>query len=431
MCLHCRPRRAKHSFDTMSPSDTTATAPSALAASRMAEAIRLEAARVCAEQYGVQLRSVVVTGSLARDEATFVGGSTGRRLLGDAEFLLIFSDVHPLPSEADMTELSRRIEARLLAEHRLTGRIELSAGKAAYLTQLKPHIFALELRECGRVIWGDSAVLSLIPAFDAAAIPLEDAWRLLANRIVEHLALATEMVAGQPGASLNARYRTVKLYLDMATSLLLFSGRYSATYRSRCEKLRVLVEEKGADEVWPFSLRTFADRVARSTELKLGWDLFAEPAADVMDWREAVSCAHRLWRWELARLGHSDPTVDDHALMMRWMRRQPLAARARGWLYVARRTGWWQGWPHWFRWVRYGWRGSPRYWVYANASDLLFRLPGLLNSTASRTVPASRDPSRTLPVPNAGQRDETAPPWMRLASDILWNYDQFLTGTRS
>jgi hypothetical protein len=371
----------------------------------------------------------VVTGSVARDEATFVGDSTGRRLLGDAEFLLIFSDGSVLPAEAEALELSRHIEARLLTIHHLSGRIELSAGKAAYLTRLEPHIFALELRECGRVIWGDPAILSLVPAFDSVAIPLEDAWRLLANRIVEHLALVTETVDGQPGASLHARYRTLKLYLDMATSLLLFSGRYGTTYRRRSENLHALAEAQGSSEGWPFPLRGFAERVALSTELKLG--SFDERATQVLDWREAVSYAHRLWRWELARLGHSDPRLDDRALMVRWMRDQPLRTRARGWLYVARRSGWWQGRGHWARWVRYGRRGSPRYWVYANASELLFQLPALLDATASRPEPRSEDLADALPVPDVGRRDQTGPPWVRLASAILWNYDQFLTGTRS
>jgi predicted nucleotidyltransferase len=416
----------------MTPFDTTATAPAALSALQMAEVIKEGTARLCAERYGSRLRSVVVTGSVARDEATFVGNLTGRRLLGDAEFLLIFSDLSTLPAEGETIELSRRVEARLLAEHHLSGHIELSAGRAAYLTHLDPHIFALELRECGRVIWGDSAVLSLIPAFDATAIPLEDAWRLLANRIVEHLALATEQVGAQPGVSLNARYRTIKLYLDMATSLLLFSGAYGTTYRNRSEKLRALAESQGTVPGWPFPLRAFADRVALSTELKLGsGQMFGERATELLDWREAISYAHRLWRWELARLGRSDQTLDDRALMSRWMRNQPLPARARGWLYVARRAGWWQGSPHWPRWVRYGWRGSPRYWVYASASELLFRLPALMGSPVSRTAPPSRDLSVTLPVPNPGRGDATGPPWARLASAILWNYDQFLTGTRS
>lgn len=416
----------------MSASDTTAAPPAAWAAPQLAEAIRQETARLCAERYGSRLRSVVVTGSVARDEATFVGDATGHRLLGDAEFLLIFSDGSALPAEVETLDLSRHIEARLLTGHHLIGRIELSAGKAAYLTRLEPHIFALELRECGRVIWGDRAILSFVPDFDSAAIPLEDAWRLLANRIVEHLALVTEAVSGKPGASLGARYRTMKLYLDMATSLLLFSGGYGTTYRRRSENLRALAEGRGSGEGWPFPLRTFAERVALSTDLKLGSGVtFDERTTQALDWREAVGYAHCLWRWELARLGNSDPVLDDRALMFRWMRDQPLRTRARGWLYVARRTGWWQGWPHWPRWVRYGWRGSPRYWIYANASELLFRLPALLGSTAPRPTPGSGDLSGALPVPHAGGCAETGPSWVRLASAILWNYDQFLTGTRS
>ena len=48
--------------------------------------IGTETARLCAERYGVHLRAVVLTGSLARDEATWRTDGIKWSALGDAEF---------------------------------------------------------------------------------------------------------------------------------------------------------------------------------------------------------------------------------------------------------------------------------------------------------------------------------------------------------
>ena len=60
-------------------------------------AVSEKAAELCARDYGPSLRAVVLTGSLARDEATWVRDGAGRRLLGDAEFLLVFEQRVALP----------------------------------------------------------------------------------------------------------------------------------------------------------------------------------------------------------------------------------------------------------------------------------------------------------------------------------------------
>jgi hypothetical protein len=399
-----------------------------------AAAVCEETARRCAERYGRGLRAVVVTGSLARDEATFVEEPGGIRLLGDGEFLLIFADDAALPPESEVRDLGRLTEEGLRAGAGLTAHIGLSAGKAAYLSALEPHIFALELRECGRVVWGEPGILSLVPGFRPADLSLEDAWRLLANRLVEQLALASG--AGSPGAGREMGYRTLKLYLDMATSLLVFAGAYAPTYRERADRLIALAARADADAAWPFPLREFAERVDACTRLKLASQRGPVPVAEMderlgrLDWRQAVGQARRLWRWELARLAKADPVLDDRALMSRWMRAQPLPARLRGWLYVARRAGWWRSCRHWPRWMRYGWRASPRYWVYWSATDLVFRLPDLLGGGPD-AAGSLEDLAAVLPVPGGGAEAPNGTGWQRLAGDIAWNYERFLTETRA
>ncbi len=401
------------------------------------ERVVQETTERCAVQYGTHVRALVLTGSVARGEATVIAQGDRSRLLGDAEFLLVFHPGAQLPSMAEVQALQRRIESAL-ADRRIVAAVTLSASHPDYLAKLRPHIFAYELRSCARVLSGDPGILHLIPSFPASAIPLEDAWRLLSNRLVEQLELADELTAQSGAARLDGHYRTVKLYLDMATSLLLFARDYKPTYRERAERLSQLAASEQPGAQWPFPLSEFATKVATSTRLKLeGWatdstGATAEAAATII-WGEALSYARTLWRWEVACLTGADPRLPDRELFRRWMRAQPLRQRLRGWLYVARRLGWRHSVRHCIRWARQARHSSPRYCVYAAACELAFRLPSLAPT-------AVRDPSTEpdwdevrgwLPVSQVAPSVPRRAPWQGLAADIVWNYHEFLVDTRS
>lgn len=404
---------------------------------RALDSVVQETAEWCAAQYGTRVRALVLTGSVARGEATVITEGNRSRLLGDAEFLLVFHPGSPLPSTAEVQALQGRIQSAL-ADRQIAAAVTLSASHPDYLAKLRPHIFAYELRTCGRVVFGDPGILGLIPSFPVSAIPLEDAWRLLSNRLVEQLELADELAAQNGAAQLDGHYRTVKLYLDMATSLLLFAGDYKPTYRERAERLSQLaaVEPPGAQ--WPFPLSEFSTKVATSTRLKLERSAAdptgaaGEPAATI-SWGEALSYARTLWRWELACLTRADPRLPDRELLRRWMRAQPLRQRLRGWLYVARRLGWRHSLRHWLRWAQHARYSSPRYCVYAAACELTFRLPSLARAAVPdpSTEPDWDEVRGWLPVTPAAPSLPRRAPWQGLAADIVWNYREFLVDTRS
>ena len=150
-------------------------------------------------------------------------------------------------------------------------------------------------------------------------------------------------------------------------------------------------------------------------------------------WEEAVTYAERLWRWELVRLTGLRDHLPNRALWEGWMQLQPFRDRFRGWLCVARRRGWHRSWRAWPQWGRRGWRGSPRYWVYAAASELFFRLPWLVEPESQRPEPDldSEELRRLLPVVRGGSLFDGRPVWQQLASDIVWNYHEFLENTRA
>jgi hypothetical protein len=149
-------------------------------------------------------------------------------------------------------------------------------------------------------------------------------------------------------------------------------------------------------------------------------------------WQAAVADARSLWRWELAQLTGIKEDLSDQNLMMRWMAQQPTNERTRGWLFVLRREGWQRSWRKWPGWIRRGLHASPRYCVYAAASELFFQLPALISATSVKTAQEdlTGDLFDWLPLIRTGPLTSDSD-WRQRASEIAWNYHRFLEGTRS
>jgi hypothetical protein len=383
--------------------------------------------------FGDRLRAVVLTGSLARGEETVKIEAGYRRVLGDAEFLLIFHEGVGLPNSAAIQALQKDVE-QAVERQQIRCKIELSAVHPIYLQRLPKHVFSYELRSNGRVIWGDLTILSQIPAFRSQDILWEDAWQMLCNRLIELLENPADFAGEGIDRTGPLHYRTAKLCIDMATSLLIFARAYTPTYRGRERNLNRLACESRDPSKWPFDLRIFAEQVSACTALKLSEDL---PPGDPLriSWENVVLCARQLWRWELEQLTRSreQNPICDREMLLRWARLQSPAKRLRGWIYVLRKCGWHRSWRNWPRWMRLAWRASPRYWVYAASNDLLQRLPALLSAESGLEEAHSglRALWGCLPVVRRPQNLGTAEEWQALAAEITWNYHEFLERTRA
>ncbi len=409
-----------------------AAAPGRPGAAELREVVCAETVRLTVEGFRSGLCAIVLTGSLARDEATVVPEDGLQRVLGDAEFLLVYRESSALPNEAQVARLSSSVEAAL-CQHQIHCHIGLSVVLPHFFRRLKPHIFAYELSKWGVVAWGDVGILTLIPPFTPSDIPLEDGWRLLCNRMVELLEVSVHLPETPAVLPTDVFYRTAKLCLDMGTSFLLFEGAYEPAYRLRADRLRALAESSATVGCYPVFLRTLSNLVGACTRLKLGEvPGFGQEELGMPFLLEAVRHAHLLWRWELEELTRTAEHVSDDELFRRWMRLQPLASRFRGWAVVLRACGWQRSWRHWGRWGWLAWQASPRYWTYKAASELLFNLPDL---PLGRPSNAGKEAQWQHLRPTLAQVDPSAdqlePAWRRLASDVAWNYAKFLVGTRA
>jgi predicted nucleotidyltransferase len=411
-----------------SPSDSlSASFPQRPELAELSAIIGEETVRLCLEKCE-KLGAIILTGSLARGEATFVQEKTGWRVLGDADFFLVYRQTSRLPSDADLSFLASAIEERLVARGIRT-EIGLGAVHPSYLRQLKPRIATYELRNSGRVLWGDTQILSVIPQCGVEEIWREDAWRMLCNRAVEFVASAPMEQPAQAEVDSSIFYAALKLMLDSATSYLVFAGAYEPTFQRRAARLDRLACDSVAASAAPFPLKPFAEQVSVCTEWKLsGSEKDGELRPEI--WKHAVRYATALCRWELVQLTGAPATVSDDELWSRWASRLSVSQKARAWLSVARRVGWSRTRKNWPRWMRLSRRGTPRYLVYRAAAELLRRLSESAGAFSATTGTDSdlNGLRALLPerAPASPGREES---WQSLAADLAWNYKKFLLGT--
>jgi hypothetical protein len=374
-----------------------------------------EGSRLCAAAAGHGARAIVLTGSMSRGEATLKKEGVSWRALGDATFLIVFDS----PARLRTTELEREIEASLSVRG-ISCKIVVVTSTPAHLREMKPQIYAYELRERGIVLWGDNETLHLIPQFPAAEIPKEDGWWFLCNRMIEQLESAAD--ANSLRAKDTAvRYRIAKLYLAMAACYLLSIGQYAPSYGERAARLQALAASDDPEPA-PVPLQRFAKFVSQCTDLKLQGETFGA-SADFPQWSEAVSDAEVLWRWTLARLLGVSHSLSRRDLLTAMAARQSISARAKAWVraaYVSPSASS----RNWLRWGRLGWSMSPRYLVYAAASELFFAAPEPHAITANKLAEIVGG------LPLLGRKADQPLSWGSVAKLIAHNFHLLLESTR-
>jgi hypothetical protein len=392
-------------------------------------AICRAAASVLSGEYGDALDAVVLTGSMARDEATLVRGGDTSRVLGDAEFLVSFKrNCQPTTSE-ELLRVSQKIES-LLQNQQIECSIDLGPVPPNYFSKLPPDIFSFELKAGGKQVFGHTDVLSQIPHFSAAEISREDAWRLLCNRLLELLECGEEILVSDEEQTERLRYKLVKLYLDMATSLLIFKEHYAPTYSERCANILTLAERGTGANGPDFDLANFAKLVSLCTRMKLR-PAEAGSDAPVLGARDAIRTAHSIWRWELQTLTESSTSISDNDLMREISSRQSVTQRLRGWAFAARAIGLVRTLGALPRWLWIATKNSPRNLIYLAGTTLLFNVAKPAGSECNTNQFDLRSLTQLLPVTSFAEPKSSIPDWKDLAQGVFQNYQRFVLKTRA
>lgn len=304
---------------------------------------------ICCDEASSAVRTfnpigIILTGSFSRGEGSVLRLSAERSLvLGDAEFLIIFPDTQSLkPVRAALETASREAETKLSLEGILCP-VDFSPACKSYLKRVPPSIFGTELKLYGQVMWGESTLLELLPELRPDSIPKIDAFFLLCNRMVEQIGLWRKIEKKEYKIGIEDFYCILKLYLDLAGSLLIFMDRYQSSYRKRIEVLEKLHSENGLPEgVNP-------DLLLRCAKMALA--LKFEPSVEKMSsffscdakgWlqkhvllenmKQAGRLLNHVLLWEGGRLIDGDQQTPEAGVLPELMKTLPLRERVKMWL---------------------------------------------------------------------------------------------------
>jgi hypothetical protein len=290
------------------------------------------------------LRAVVLTGSFARGEGSVLPRGEALHVLGDLEFFVVVDGVaHARRLTHPLAEWGREASARL-TQRGVRAAVEFGPIEQGFFAhRARPSIFVHDLRQHGKTLWGDRAVVERIPPFDPAAIPREDALHLLFNRTIEQLDVWDRLDGMRGDALLEAAYQRVKLTLDLAGSALAFVGGHVALYRRRpAEFARLVAETPSLAALLP---PAFAVELAQAARVKLdpasaGWPpdgpstrLRRRLRRQIAD---AAPATIALLAWELTALLDGEPLAGSAAealpsLLARYARTPALTLRLWDW----------------------------------------------------------------------------------------------------
>jgi hypothetical protein len=378
-----------------------------------------------------QPMAVILTGSFARGEGSVLRMQNRARVLGDMEFMVL------CPPRSDLRTMQKQLRQEAtqstydLAKKGIDCEIEFSAVDPKYLYSLRPQIFGYEFLNHGCVVWGDPDTLRTAPRFPASAIPLWDAWRMLNNRLLEQLQWVEAVTLENRTLLEPIFYQTIKCYLDLGTSLLIFGKRYKSTYASRAAALMRWAREEPRNAL----LSTISRAVAECTEFKLSprigrrvlgvrFDTTAEELRPDIQKMVVnfVRDAHEVWRWQACQLvGRSVDSDSDAKLTQEVLATQGWKEKARGWAKIALM-------PNVRRQCRFAKRmrslcrsGSPRYLIYSVAAELCFTIPAVM----AGCEPDIAALELLLPVAFIEHENEMRP-WWRLRANVLSAWKLFL-----
>ncbi|MGD2200572.1 MAG: hypothetical protein PVJ38_02930 [Candidatus Bathyarchaeota archaeon] len=271
-----------------------------------------------------KIQSLILTGSVARGEGSGIATDRGIEVYSDYDLMVLVAQSHHSSIDRlrrESASLSRKISGELLGGGLLSG-VSIYPLSVDELESLNPSMFTLQLRNCGKVLYGDEC-LDLIPDYGVEDIPRTDSLTMLNNRIATQIKFLepetfiwkTREDTRQVKMSI---YHTAIAFLDLSSSLLNLVGRFQLSYKERAEAFREEFDRfpylmelcPDLPEVVDFFTRLKFDTDLRRVAERYGPVYSNEPLVDiaVRIWLELHNYIKPVWAYQVREL--CDPGLD-------------------------------------------------------------------------------------------------------------------------
>lgn len=306
------------------------------------------------------IRSIFLIGSFASGEGSVVLETATPVVLSDFDLAVVFTSYGAYERfYPHRKELGSMCEG-LLHDVVFFGHVDVGMYLAESLRVLPARPGVYDFRKHGHLLYGDPQDLAFIPDYAPSEVGGREAVVLIENRIIPHLAAYPEPPPGNEHERYRFLYLISRVYTDLLTAALSFSGHYRPGYLNRCallddagiskeiadlipremsgtikawtrfkiapsfKSLHFVFDDSAAGELWEeaaVDMITFWKRAEASLQRSYSRSPAARAAGSLLDGRrERPRCIDCLRRWK----GYLDG--------LPWGRRAALAASLRGML---------------------------------------------------------------------------------------------------
>jgi len=188
-----------------------------------------------------KIKSIILTGSVTRGEGSGIVTDHGIEVYSDYDLMVLVAQSHNSSIDRlrrESTALSEKISEELMQKGLLSG-VSIYPLSVGDLGSLTPTMFTLQLRNCGKVLYGDEC-LDLISDHTFGDISQIDSLTMLNNRIATQMKFLDPEVflwktREGPRQVAMAIYHTAIAFLDLSSSLLNLIGKFQLSYGERAE----------------------------------------------------------------------------------------------------------------------------------------------------------------------------------------------------
>ena len=328
-----------------------------------------------------RVSALILTGSFARGEGSILKlNDQSYKVLGDIEFLAVIGKRSGLEFFRKSVIKAKEVFDETLKKRRVLCKVEVTPALPRFFKRLRPRIFDYELIRHGKTIWGDRIYLENIPRFSPKQISKIDPIYLLFNRIIEQLALLLEIKDGEENNLLEGSYQIGKVYIDLATSILAYTGNFEDTYLNRSKRFNELISSHALEnEEW------FRDHIQEKvscwTDAKLRPRLETFMPGGIIDqtkllakWAQLAEMVKNVLRWEICNYLHLDQSADLKQVLWSFSKSFKLTHRVKEWIKFHINSRVPSNEKSILRTLRLFGKGSPRSLIYFCSAMVYFSL---------------------------------------------------------
>ncbi len=273
------------------------------------------------------INAILLSGSFAQGEGSVFSPEKDPLFLSDLDLIVILDSLKAHRRNLNLRGILADECKSLWPSADFYGGITIGLYHTSEISRLEPKPGTFDLAQRSILLWGSDEFRHSLPDYARMEIPEVEGVRLLENRMLAFLGAYNRLNDLDTRGKVEAAYEISRVYTDLLTAALIFTGEYRSGYKARLDYLEGDKIKVPADYLEP----GFLARVVWASRYKLS-PIKMDHWRDVEGiWLMAASDLLGFWKWSEARRMGADVKADCLELLRMRKSAHPLSVRLRLW----------------------------------------------------------------------------------------------------